>query len=1080
MKNFGRKNKIRMGSSFRRLLAYIRSEKGQGFLGFIFVVALLVLIVTTSLLNLVGVHLSFTTHQRAMKQAIGMANSGVDQALADIRTNVYGLPAYPSTISRAYASNLTVTVSQLVTGSPAVPQTDFEGNNLYQIDSYSFGVTTLAAVGNTQIGRHTRSTIALVNPLTFNRLVNSNETIGISGGGTTIFDGFLHVNGVLTFSGGTIYCNAKYLNQNDPTSLNPNYYSDYGVGAAQTIVIDPSTSPATKVYSQDFNDIFGMNLTACSSSSPSFNIMSNIAYPFGTKYHNGASSPPDGAWMDGSRGSSFVTFSVLNYAYYSGLTTIALDQASLPAYVNQIDSRNDGNIDSVDINLSLLGTGAQGDITAGHFSSYMNQTNYPNGMLVMVIGQAAVHGKIPWLSGLNNKKITILATKGINILGDTLYSGDNYTTIGTSENSTTLEDGTGPASNWSPSTMNTFQSSMSPPSTLPTPNFSNPSGDAVRNTTGYSLKLLGHILAGSGTVNCFIPIKNYPIPPVIPSPSQAGNKIFLSYDVQQPMHVYQSNPCADYPHFNTNQNYIGAVVLTGGTVGTTRGIGLTDLQGGITADPNAQVTGSAWATWYHRDIDITSLAGKTFQNVTLGYEMPNPSNSSASDFELCYANIRITELYGSSAFPNVIRLDLFSDDNIGTSTITTFDQTTYVPTSTPFIPTNTFTTTRTFTNTPTGSKTPTNTQTATNTPTCSGGHTCTFTQTFTNTGTNTSTGTPTSTPTSVALYAVPTPNQTPGNNIVALSTDILEQDGSWVGPMGAYNAYFDETFNFTSAREETYVDNNCLLAHILMSHDDTDCSNTTLCGGNTNGTHIFDYEDPYLQMVIPQRDYYGGTHYVTEKFGLPTSWPSSIGHVGYNADTSSNFGWTTLSYPLSDATLDNLISWGNIQVGFEATNLEKFHWKNFYVSQIQLVPGSYPPYRQALTPTIVGSFTYSQPFTNPSNDCLLLLSGGNITLTTDRRNDARYYQNPYDCKVDAYLYTSATGSYFTTIGSYSGIPQLTVYGGLGEQYQTMGTSSPQAIFNKIRWVYDRGLVNNAPPNLVPKGIIVYSYQELLQ
>ena len=148
-----------------------------------------------------------------------------------------------------------------------------------------------------------------------------------------------------------------------------------------------------------------------------------------------------GTWFDGRHGGFVVNLEPLDYTYLSSNADVIIDLNDLPTFkifgTNytsnrlKIDlhfpSRDDPAEEAVHIDLGALGTGLETDV-CGDMDGYTTALSDNFGLVIYVIGPCAVHGKLANASGANdtNKKVTIVSTDEIDIIGDILYSDDYY------------------------------------------------------------------------------------------------------------------------------------------------------------------------------------------------------------------------------------------------------------------------------------------------------------------------------------------------------------------------------------------------------------------------------------------------------------------------------------------------------------------------------------------------------------------------------------------------------------------------------------------------------------------------------
>ena len=147
-----------------------------------------------------------------------------------------------------------------------------------------------------------------------------------------------------------------------------------------------------------------------------------------------------GTWFDGRHGGFVIHLEPLDYSYLSSNADVIIDINDLPnfrvlgtSYNSDkllIDlhfpSRGDPSEWAVHIDLGALGTGLDTDVCQG-INNYNNALSDDYGLVIYVTGHCAVHGKLANATANNqNKKITIISTDEIDIIGDILYSDDYY------------------------------------------------------------------------------------------------------------------------------------------------------------------------------------------------------------------------------------------------------------------------------------------------------------------------------------------------------------------------------------------------------------------------------------------------------------------------------------------------------------------------------------------------------------------------------------------------------------------------------------------------------------------------------
>ncbi len=382
-----------------------------------------------------------TWHDRLASRAIEVCDVGISQLISDIHrhninlavlpyTTYYSIVKYPE---NGDTESVKATLSEVPDindvdgdGNTAEPETDLEGNNIYQIDSVSWASATS---GEKIVRRHVAARISIVNLAKFNLFMVQNDVWAnnstLNSQTPIMLDGPYHTNGDLDL-GGVIYFNNKFLPANSPVNnmpggvMNPAYNTSYTVMCAQQI-LQRGGYPANVTYTQN-------NQLGLLSPNIGFSVVPNAQQPRGT-------------WFDGAHGGYQIHLESLDFNKYMSMAQVIIDQDNLPAFtVNgaNYSSNNllidDGNgTQIIDIDLSYFGSytgsGTDKDVCGG-LNNYRNALNSQYGLIIFAKGPVAVHGKLPNCAGANNnKKVTIITTGTFDIIGDVLNSGDPYLQI---------------------------------------------------------------------------------------------------------------------------------------------------------------------------------------------------------------------------------------------------------------------------------------------------------------------------------------------------------------------------------------------------------------------------------------------------------------------------------------------------------------------------------------------------------------------------------------------------------------------------------------------------------------------------
>ncbi len=366
-------------------------------------------------------------------------------------------------------------------------ETDIEDNPIYQIDS----VATLTNSLGHAIGRkHVTAMISIINLSKFLVFNPSEDPANRSGwwAEENRFDGYVHINTDLRMRG-DIFVNAYYhpyrqgiYKMTDPGYItgdplfkkNPCYSPEYSVVVAgkikkmdyhdagsvvcrtqgDTEIGDPSTlsyNPYNNDTLQNYlyavggymsqlvldNTEHGQWSHVCGGKTPG-EVEENNTY-FSTVPTD---TNPRGTWFDGSHGGFVIDVEPIDFNFLSNFAHVFIDINDI-THCKAMGTIYDGsnlfidihypnhNTNVVDIDLGALGTGSTKDVCRGS-SNYTNALQDIYGLVIFVTGPIAVHGKLAVdTTGIanQNKRITIISTKTVDILGDILYSGDPYMQI---------------------------------------------------------------------------------------------------------------------------------------------------------------------------------------------------------------------------------------------------------------------------------------------------------------------------------------------------------------------------------------------------------------------------------------------------------------------------------------------------------------------------------------------------------------------------------------------------------------------------------------------------------------------------
>jgi hypothetical protein len=459
---------IRSAKNKKKQIPFLGEKGGgSGFL-IVFMFFFFTLAIFLTVLNIVkGQHRVAGAH-RDQNINLQLADSTLDQILSKIRDRSITIPLeYPPagtptptgipvtfTVPVGFG-NFTTTakaridyvraISTITPGQTPTPQPvrDIEGNLKYQMDAV---ITNGQGIGNRSKVNISRGIKALFVVVNFGRYMSfAFENDGKSFGGGA-FNGPYHCNGDVNMSGDCDW-NNSVLSFSGGAS-NPFYDKTYTTVISGSFVDNGS---------MDFNSQANQN--ALPSSNGSYSILTN-------------SVKTDGTWIDGARGGFAVNLADIPYGQLSTLSQALFQKslltAAVPTYQLQgamvgagtvtltnnhlIDAGINGvNSDDwpVRINLSALdkpvtgslnggtindyavGDGILGTTAANAISNYHSALASQYGIIIFVNGDAAVWGKLPMDtagSPVTQKKVTIVCTGNVQIIGDVLVSNSSYYT----------------------------------------------------------------------------------------------------------------------------------------------------------------------------------------------------------------------------------------------------------------------------------------------------------------------------------------------------------------------------------------------------------------------------------------------------------------------------------------------------------------------------------------------------------------------------------------------------------------------------------------------------------------------------
>jgi hypothetical protein len=403
-----------------------------------FFIVLVIVVFTYMIIFLVKINMQSGLHTKLAARAVETADVGVAQMISDIHRHAVDLSAMPVTTTYSLIKDPTSGATETVTvtidtipdindvdgdGDTAEPETDLTGNIIYNIDSVS--KATLSS-GQEILKREVAARLSVINLASYNLFYVENDiwanSSTLNSGQPIMLDGPYHTNGDLAL-GGIIYFNNQFLPSNPGTNnvpggtANVSYFNGYTVMSAGNI-IQASGYPGSVTYTQN-------NQRGRLSNDGAYNVCPTATNPRGT-------------WFDKAHGGFEIHMEPLDFVRYRGMAQVKLDINQLPNYLSFGSIRNSNQLvidtgagfNAVDIDLASLGNGTVKDI-CGNITNYENALTSEYGLVIFVKGPVAVHGKLASLFGAanNNKKVTIISTDTLDIIGDILYSGDPYMQI---------------------------------------------------------------------------------------------------------------------------------------------------------------------------------------------------------------------------------------------------------------------------------------------------------------------------------------------------------------------------------------------------------------------------------------------------------------------------------------------------------------------------------------------------------------------------------------------------------------------------------------------------------------------------
>ena len=412
----------------------LKDAKGFISLMMAFLIVLIIVIFSYMIIFLVRISMQSGLHQKLASRAIETADVGVAQMISDIHRHAIDLTTLPVTTTYALIkdpdSGAVETVSVSLNtipdlndvdmdGDTAEPETDLTGNIVYKIDSTS---RATLANGVELVKRAVSARLSIINLASYNLFYVENDIWAngstLVSGEPIMLDGPYHTNGNLEL-GGIIYFNNQYtpanpgVNNVPGATLNPSYVNTFTVMSAGDIS-QAGGYPGNVTYTQN-------NQRGRLSNDGAFSVCTTATNPRGT-------------WFDKNHGGFEIHLEPLDFVHYRGIAQVKIDINQLPNFTvfGALRSSSDLLIDTgagfaVDIDLSYLGTGTSKDICSG-VANYQAALTSEYGLMIFVKGPVAIHGKLASVGGPDNtnKKVTVITTDTLDIIGDILYSGDSY------------------------------------------------------------------------------------------------------------------------------------------------------------------------------------------------------------------------------------------------------------------------------------------------------------------------------------------------------------------------------------------------------------------------------------------------------------------------------------------------------------------------------------------------------------------------------------------------------------------------------------------------------------------------------
>lgn len=469
---------------FDWLARYVRvlDQKGGGSgVLLVFMMFFFLLSVVFYFLNTIHSQNKLAWSHKDQSIALQLADSAMDQVLSKIRNHQVSFPLEyipPPTVTPVVQASLPMTISVPVgdgiysaiaytridyeRDASNVPIRDIEFNVKYKIqtvvDSVKVGKGASGKL-DTTLRRGVKAEFILVNFGRYMSYMFSNDAKSFGTGGS--FNGPYHANGSVTMSNACDW-NNKVLSFSGSVS-NPFFDASYTTVIAGSFVDGGS---------MDYNS--QNNQDALDTVDGAYSILANNGSPI-----NGPCT--QGTWIDGAHGGFAVKPAVINADQFSSVAQVVMSRQVLydtqtyqlqgtgltgvgPILLSGTQQLDDGvQTDPEDypvrINLNALNKGRNTSGNSGVFGEWLVDdgllgataseavSNYDAalastyGLIIFVDGDACVWGKIPQASTsiLNqNKKVTVVATGHINVVGDVLVSKSPYHTAAATPASTPI------------------------------------------------------------------------------------------------------------------------------------------------------------------------------------------------------------------------------------------------------------------------------------------------------------------------------------------------------------------------------------------------------------------------------------------------------------------------------------------------------------------------------------------------------------------------------------------------------------------------------------------------------------------